>query len=238
VVILVGVSIAFLTYNGGFQPLGDLATTSLNVPLSGAKSADVMLSLGTGDVTLDSSANSESLATGSLEYYQGRSAPQQSVTMVGDQEMLTLRQTGVTGFDLNSLFGSSRSPEWDIHLNPNIPTAFTADVGTGNSTIDLSHSQTDVVNIDGGTGNATITFPVNAGQVTGTVNGGVGNLNLTIPEGLEARISVNTGIGNINVDDTFTKQGDNVYVTKGYSDAKNKLDLKVEAGVGNVEISR
>jgi hypothetical protein len=238
VLLLVGGGVAFLLYNGGFQPMGELATTSLNVPLSGAKSADITLDVGTGNLTLDSSANSESLATGTLEYYQGRNTPQQSVSTVGGQEMLSLSQNDSNGFDLGFLFGGGRSPQWNVHLDPKVPMTFKANLGTGNSAIDLSSSQANVVNIDSGTGNATVDFPANAGQVTSTISGGVGNLNLTIPAGLETRIDVNTGIGNIDVDNRFTKQGDNTYITKGYNDAKNKLTLKLDVGIGNVEVSQ
>jgi hypothetical protein len=238
VLLLVGGGVAFLLYNGGFAPMGNLATTNLNVPLSGAKSANVTLDLGTGNLTLDSSADSESLATGTLEYFQGRSTPQTSVSTVGDQEILTLRQNDANGFDLGVLFGAGRSPNWDVHLDPKVPMTFKATLGTGNSTIDLSNSQASVVDIDSGTGNTTVDFPTSAGQITSTINGGVGNLNLTIPDGLETRIDVSKGIGNIDVDDRFTKQGNDTYITKGYNDAKNKLTLKLDVGIGNVEVSQ
>jgi len=238
VLLLVGAGVAFLLYNDGFAPVGNLATTNLNVPLSGANSANVTLELGTGNLTLDSNSDSESLATGTLKYFQGRSAPQQYVSITGSQEMLTLRQNDTNGFDLSVLFGAGRSPEWDVHLDPKIPMTFKAILGTGNSTIDLSNSQANVVNIDSGTGNASVDFPRSAGSVTSTINGGVGNLNLTIPEGLETRIDVSKGIGNIDVDDRFTKQGNDTYITKGDNDAKNKLTLKLDVGIGNVEVSQ
>jgi hypothetical protein len=238
VVLLVAAGVAFLLYDGGLQPVGNLATTTLNAPLGGAKSASVTLDLGNSNLTVDSSAGSESLATGTLEYFQGRSAPQQDLSNANGQATLTLRQNDGGGFDFASWFGETRTPEWNLHLNPNVPTTFKANLGTGNSRIDLSESQASMVNIDSGTGNGTVFFPANAGHVTGTVNGGVGNLSLIVPDGLEARIDVSSGIGNINMDDRFTKQGDNVYVTKDYSDAKNKLDLTLHVGIGNVEVSQ
>jgi hypothetical protein len=237
VVLLVVAGLAFLTTGfGNFQPAGNLATSTLNAPLSGATSASVTLDIGSVNLNMDSSANAGSLASGTLEYNQGRNAPQQSVSNDNGQAALTLRQ-GDSGFDIGSWFGEARTPEWNIHLNPNVPTTFKANLGTGNSRIDLSESQVNTVNVESGTGNGTVFFPVNAGHVTGTINGGVGNLSLIVPDGVEARIDVSSGIGNINMDDRFTKQSDNVYVTKGYNDAKNKLDLTLHVGIGNVEVS-
>src|SRR5262249_5695442 len=137
VVLLVGAGVVFLFSGGNFQPAGKLATTDLNAPLAGATSANVTLDLGTVNLAIDSSAGGDQLATGTLEYYQGRNAPQQSLSNTNSQAMLTLRQGDGGGFDFGSWFGENRTPEWDIHLNPSVPTTFKADLGTGNSKIDL-----------------------------------------------------------------------------------------------------
>jgi predicted membrane protein len=157
--------------------------------------------------------------------------------MVGDKAVLTLRQRDGS-FDFGSWFGSARGLEWNVHLTPSIPMSLNADLGTGNSTLDLSRLKVTDIDVNSGTGNTTVIFPSNAGQVTGKVDGGVGNLNLKIPDGVEARIDANSGIGNVNIDNRFTKQGDHIYTTGGYDKATNKLDLKLDVGVGNVEISR
>ncbi len=240
VLLLVGGGVAFLIYTSGFQSGGTLVQTNINATLSGAKEASVSLELGTGNLTLDTSANSESLATGTLEYYQNRDAPEQSLSTANGRAMLTLRQREGSGFGLGFMFGSNPTPQWNVHLNPNVIMTFNADLGTGNSTIDLSNSKATTVGINSGTGNSTIFFPGKAGQVTGKIDGGVGNLSLKITDGLHVRLDMNKGIGNLHVDDRFTKQGDNIYLTSGYnnSSVKNKLDLKVDAGIGNIEVSR
>ena len=66
----------------------------------------------------------------------------------------------------------------------------------------------------------------------------MGSIELEIPRDVEARITVKTGIGRVDVDERFAKQGDNVYQSRGYSaSAKNRLDLVVNAGVGSVDIA-
>jgi len=218
--------------------MGGVTTSALSIPRGDAESAQVPLNLGTGNLTLDGTAGSESLATGTLEYFQNRSAPEQSVSKVDSKAMLTLRQREENGFDFANWFGSAHGLEWDVHLTPAIPMSVNADLGTGNSTLDLSRLKVTNVDVNSGTGNTTVIFPASAGQVTGTVDGGVGNLNLKVPEGVEARIDASSGIGNVNIDPRFTKQGDHIYTTSGYDKATNKLDLNLDVGVGNVEISR
>ncbi|MEO8287433.1 MAG: DUF5668 domain-containing protein [Chloroflexota bacterium] len=237
VLLVVGAGVAFVLSNGGFQANGDIVSANINVPLSGAKSADATVNAGIGNLTLNANTDSESLATGTLEYYQDRGAPIQEVGGNADRATLTLRQRD-TNFNLGSIFGSFRSPEWNIHLNPNIPLTLNADLGTGNSTLDLSGLKITNVDVNSGTGNTTVMFPANAGHITGSIDGGVGNLNIKIPDGLETRIDISTGLGNTNIDNRFTKQGDKIYVTSGYNNATNKLDLRLNVGVGNLEISR
>jgi predicted membrane protein len=158
--------------------------------------------------------------------------------MQGDKALLTLRQHDSGGIDFGNWFGSGRGPEWNVHLAPGIPMTINADLGTGNSTLDLSSLKVTDVDVNSGTGNTTIIFPASAGQVSGTVDGGVGNLSLRIPDSVEARIDASSGIGNINIDGRFTKQGDHIYTTPGYDKATNKLDLKLDVGVGNVDVTR
>ena len=236
VLLVVGSGILFLAY-GGFRSAGGLVSTPLNIPLAGAKSAIVTLELGTGNLSLDGGTTDQGLATGTLEYYENRGAPEQSVSTAGDKAVLTLRQVQGNNFDIGSWFSPNRGPEWNVHLNPSIPISINADLGTGNSTLDFSQLKVTDIGINSGTGNSTLVFPANAGHVTGKVEGGVGNLSLKIPDSLQARLDVSSGIGNINVDSRFTKQGDNIYISSGYADAPNKLDLKLDVGVGNVEIS-
>jgi hypothetical protein len=237
VLLVVGGGVAFLVYDGGFQSTGGLVSAPLNIPLNNAKSAQVTLEFGTGNLSLDGGTTVQSLATGTLEYYENRGAPEQNASTVGDKAALTLRQGQGNNFDFGSWFGPNRGPEWNVHLNPSIPMSINANLGTGNSTLDFSQLKVTDIAVNSGTGNTTLVFPTNAGPVTGTVEGGVGNLSLKIPDSVQARLDVSSGIGNINMDSRFTKQGDNIYTTSGYSEATNKLDLKLDVGVGNVEIS-
>ncbi len=72
--------------------------------------------------------------------------------------------------------------------------------------------------------------------MTMRLNGGVGNLRVTIPSGVAARIRVNKGIGSIRVDETRFPKSGNVYQSAEFASAPNKIDIEVDGGVGSVEI--
>lgn len=75
------------------------------------------------------------------------------------------------------------------------------------------------------------------GQVSSTINGGVGELIIQIPDGLPARIDVRTGLGNSQISGDFVRDG-TVYTSPGYDTAVDRLDLELRAGVGQVTVRR
>jgi N-terminal domain of toast_rack, DUF2154/Domain of unknown function (DUF5668) len=203
VLLLLVASVGLLFYTG-FGSGGKLNTYNLNVPIAGAKSASVDINFGTGDLTVDSQANNEDLVGGTLEYYSDSGSPRVNVDQTGDTGSVTIRSN--EGFHLGFFnLGSTRGPHWDIHLNPAVSTSLKADLGAGNTILDLSKTKLTGLVVNGGAGNSTVTFPQITAQTSATIDGGVGNLTLHIPEGTEARITVDSGIGNVNVDDRFTK---------------------------------
>jgi hypothetical protein len=234
VLAVLGASLALLFY-GGLASGGDLRTYELNTPLSGAKSANVEIDFGMGQLSVDGSAGSEDLATGDLQYYSNGNAPNVNFDMDGDRADLDVSAND--GFHFG-FFGAGQSLHWNVHLNPTVPTSLRADLGTGDSTLDLGNMNLTDLLVNGGTGNVAVTFPQPSGEMSASIDGGVGNLELHIPDGMEARISVDTGIGNVNVDDRFTKQAEDTYTTGGYSTATNKLDLSVDSGIGNITVTR
>jgi hypothetical protein len=52
---------------------------------------------------------------------------------------------------------------------------------------------------------------------------------------MAARIRVDTGVGNVEVAGDYPRQGD-YYISPGYDEAKARVDLDIDAGVGNITI--
>jgi hypothetical protein len=232
-VLLAGGAVLFAT--GGFRGVGNPAQANLNVPLAGAQSARVDIDYGMGNLSLDGAAPGGALATGTLAYYENRGAPRQDVNTSGDSVNLTLEQRN-NGFG-NWFGGNSGNLDWNLHLSPAVPLDLRADLGAGNSELDLTRLNVQNLVVDSGAGNTTVALPEKPGRMTAEIDGGVGNVTLRVPDGVQARINVDSGIGNVDVDSRFTKQGDN-YVTSGYDSATDRIDVALDMGVGNVKVSR
>jgi hypothetical protein len=238
VVLAAGIGIVF-SY-GGLQSPGNVTQSALSVPLNSAKSADVRIEMGVGQLNVDGnmSGSSNLLATGTLGYYQNNKQPEQAISTNGDTIHLNLVQRD-DNVNFIPFFGKDKDHlDWNIHLNPGAPTSLDVQTGAGNSTLDLEKLKVTELNVERGIGNVEVTLPAEAGSSSVTVQSGVGNARIVVPGGVAARITVHSGIGKVNVGDGFTKVDDRTYQSLDYSSsAKNKLDLDIEAGIGNVNVA-
>jgi hypothetical protein len=231
--IVVGVlagGLVILYNSGGLRPLGAIQRAELSVPLAGTASAEVFIKSGVSKLTLDSEETSL-LAKGTLGYYERWGEPRQEVSRSNNTTILRLDQ----GEDQSINFGRSDGPEWDISINQQVPVKLTVNAGVGQTNLDLEGARVTDLNLNVGVGTTSVTFPEQAGATTARIKGGVGSLEIFVPEGVEARIAVDTGIGGVDVDERFIKEGD-VYTTEGYNGAENKIDVTLNVGVGGVEI--
>lgn len=236
VVAVLGAGGAFVYAGGGFTAPGVIASAPLNVRLHTAEWASVRVDLGVGNLTLGSmSGDDRLLASGNLEYFDNRGAPRQDVSESGSSANVEIAErAGGWNFGLN-WFNGSRSPSWEINLNERVPLSLEVDSGTGNMTLDLERLQLRALTVDSGTGNASIVLPSNANDTIVEIDGGTGNLEVIVPENLEARIEVDSGIGKTNVDSRFSRQDDS-YESSGYRTATNKVTIKIDHGIGNLNI--
>lgn len=237
VLAVLAAGVAFVYAGGGLMGGAEVVSTPLNVRLTNANSADVRVEKGIGNLTIGSMEGDDRLlATGKLEYLENREAPRQEVTESGDTATVEITEgRGGVNFGLD-WFNGAHSPGWDINLNQRVPIDLEVDIGTGNATLDLKTLQIGTLKVDTGTGNARITLPSNANNTNVDINGGTGNLELIVPGEVEARIEVNSGLGNATFDSRFFKKGEDIYETGEYASATNKVTIKVDHGIGNLNI--
>lgn len=234
VLAVLAAGIGLIYYNGGFEQ-GNLVRAQVNVPKGSARSADVMISVGTGNLHVDGKSGGQ-LLTGTLEYFDKERAPRQDINSSGDAVTIRLEQLGNENsshwFDF---IGSN--PKWDLHFSPDVAINLTVNGGTSDTDLDLSNLNLSGLRIDNGTGDTTLRLPMPKGAQSATLNTGTGDVSISLPPGAAARIRVQTGTGDENVDSRFQQQGsDAPYVSSDYESATNKFDLTVETGTGDVDI--
>jgi hypothetical protein len=197
----------------------------VSVPLEGSEQAYVHIEHGIGMATLSGAVEGSDLMSGSfgggLNY----------TTRVRDgvrQLRMKMADPGFPWWQQNY--------SWDFRLNGTIPLTIRLKGGAGILNFDLHDLRVSDLSYDAGVGTASITMPAQAGLTTATVKAGVGTLTFIIPEGVAAQVRVQPGLGSINVSrERFSREGD-TYRTADYDTAENKLDMRIEGGVGAVSI--
>jgi hypothetical protein len=240
----------------------NILTDNLSVPLNSTTAANIDIDTHTGNLTIDRLLATDGvLASGTLEYFEDQGLPIQSVSSDNGQTTLSVKGGGGkrSWFHLpwevcNGAF------EWQVHLNPAVPSDITAHSGGGNVRLDLTGMAVTHVSADTGGGNMDVVLPDNtanlavtartgAGNVTvdlgsgisGTgiveAHSGAGNVTVRVPVGIAARIHAHSGLGKATVDPRFIQMDRDTYESPDYASAAGKLDLTARSGAGNVIVS-
>ncbi len=90
---------------------------------------------------------------------------------------------------------------------------------------------------DTGGGNIDLVLPDNIANLSVTARTGAGNLVVSIPGGVPARIHATTGLGKVSMDPRFSKIDNDTYQSSDFGDAENKVEITVQSGMGNVSVN-
>jgi predicted membrane protein len=100
----------------------------------------------------------------------------------------------------------------------------TYDAGVGNTTVDLS----------------AVDLSRAATPIRTTVDGGVGNLHVVVPQSADVQVTVNDGMGHVDVLGNGSTDG--LYRGSGSApwagDGQPEFVITIDAGIGNVEVDR
>jgi hypothetical protein len=159
---------------------------------------------------------------------------------------------------------SDHEGQWQIALAPNVSTKLDLDLGSGSAGLVLESLMLSALNVDGGSGSAEMVLPggnydmeydVGSGSVVFTlpesglhtflVEGGSGSLTMLVPSSIEVMIVVkDKGSGGIRFAESLFSQmergddGEGVWVTAGYEDSSDRVELILDTGTGSVTVEK
>ena len=228
VLILIGVDILFgRRWSGG----GSVERREVSLGLGGAVRGEVELKPGVGRLRLAGGAAAGALLDGSVGEGSGLTV-HQDLRGDGGAARGRLRADFRPGW-----FGipwAGGDPTWDLRLSDEVPLRLRADLGIGESTIDLTGVQLAGLEVEVGVGQSSLILPAR-GQFRGRIKGGVGQVRIRIAEGLAVSLRVKTGIGAHRLPPSYEQRG-GVWYSPGYEGAAERADLEVEGGIGEVRI--
>lgn len=231
--LLLLVTVVFALTFWAWQPYSGQVTTteSISQALKGATKADVNIDFGAGTLRLAGLSDADRLISGSISRGDGETVSQDFYVSNG-----TAYYTLKSKIDWGVSFFRSDPQDrtWDLRLNQSVPTDLSINKGAGDATLDLERLNVTNLDMNLGVGDTDLTVPAQ-GDVSSTIDAGVGDVTISIPEGMAARIQVNSGLGNTNVPDNYARRGD-VYVSPGFDNARDRIELNIDRGVGDVTI--
>ncbi|MFO8036312.1 MAG: DUF5668 domain-containing protein [Anaerolineales bacterium] len=132
---------------------------------------------------------------------------------------------------------SGHGLDWSVQINQNIPLSLTFETGAGDAQLDLSQMNVKNLKLHTGASSTTLTLPEKAGQTTVQVEAGVASVSIKIPANVAAIIKAEGGLASIQINqERFPRRGD-VYQSEDYESAENKVEMKIETGLGSVKVA-
>ncbi len=232
VLALVGGIVVAVIFVSGMPVAWSTAVSSetISQPLGNASQADVEIGSGVGTLRLGALEDPQKLVEGTVSLSGGQKAASDFYTS-GDTAFFRLRSKGTSRFPADGRPGDFI---WDLKLNNTVPTRLRVNTGVGVTIADLSQVKLTELEYHGGVGKTDLALP-GRGQYQARIEGGVGEVTVSIPSGMAASIRVETGLGDVRVSGDYQRQG-SYYVSPGYETATDRVDLRVNGGIGRIVV--
>jgi len=207
---------------------GNVETENASIDLQGANNAYVKISHGAGELKVHSGANINEIAhgtfVGGLEHRATRSGDRLEVRMKPAREFMDF-----------SFFGPPTQLDWDVALNSEIQTALVLSLGANKSILDLRDMNITDLKLETGASDTRLTLPMR-GRYRADFDFGAASLEVTIPDGLSARIRASLGAADMKIDASRFPRSGSYYQSPDYDSAANAVDITIDAGAASIRI--
>lgn len=205
---------------------GSSKSQSIAVDLQGAREVALKINHGAGRLTVGGGASMgmalEGECTEGVRLDSHRSGDRLDVRVGADMVMIPF-------------VGMSRGLEWNLRLSNEVPFTLDLETGANQSEVDLRQVRVTRLNVQTGASSTSITLPA-SGHVTAEAHVGAAELTMRVPEGVAARIRSESGLAEINVDRVRFPNMNGIYESADFGTNPNRIDLRIEAGVGKVSV--
>jgi hypothetical protein len=207
---------------------GKIEVETASIDLQGANSASIKISHGAGELNIHSGANPNELAhgtfAGGLDHKATRNGDRLEVRMRPAKDVMDF-----------PFFGPRVQLDWDVALNPQIPTALTLNVGANKSMLDLRDLNLTDLKLETGASDTRVTLPA-IGRYSADFDLGAASLEVTVPDGLSARIHASIGAASLQVNESRFPRNGSHYQSPDFETATNSVDMTIDAGAASIKV--
>jgi hypothetical protein len=206
------------------------ALQHLSVPLESARGAAIEFNHGAGRLRVNTMSTPGVLLEG--DFVGGI---KESVDFTGDQARIKLSADAEIAFGF-PWAGGHEGFQWDVKLADHLPLDLVFNTGAGESQIDLYAAVVRSLVLKTGASSTVLTLPHRAGHTHVDVQAGAASVMVRVPEGVAGRIIMKSGLVGTKIDTNRFPLSETNYETPGFENAENRVEIRIEAGVGSIEI--
>lgn len=204
----------------------------VQIPVEGAERAEVGIRVGVSELDISSLSDGDLLVSGTVRTAEGETFTQDTQRSGGTAAVeLVSERRGIGNVTGNV------DRRWELGIARGIPTELTINTGVGRSQLDLRDLTIVGLRVDAGVGEMVATLP-GGESYQARFDTGVGATTVRVPEDAAVRISIDKGLGSVTARGGFDALGGDVYQTPDYEDADERIDIRIDGGVGAITIER
>ncbi len=198
-------------------------------PLDGVESLELEVEFGAGELIISD------LPAGSPDLVQATFSGPGSNAGVVSTVARSGNRTAVKLENAQSSFFTTLDRKWDIKIARDVEIFIAIQSGASDISIDLEQLQVTELLMAAGAVSATLVTPAVADFTIASVDVGASSLEITVPEGVAARIDVDAGLASVDIADRFPKVN-GLHVSPDYDTAAHRLNLEVVGGAASIEV--
>lgn len=214
----------------GPSPVTAETAKSYSEPLGSLERAQIEINFNAGSLTMGS------LPLGSANFVEAASGSGN-----GDMKVAFQNQDGEGSLTLsteraNRRFWDEAESRWEVNFSRTLPLTIDIKSAVGNLDLDLSELAVTELQLDIDVGNCLVKLPSSTGTTRACIKADIANVEVTIPQGVAARLKVDTDLSAFEIDERrFPRQGD-YYVSPDFETARNRLELELDCDIGRVQV--
>jgi hypothetical protein len=126
---------------------------------------------------------------------------------------------------------------WMFRLNESLPITIEVNSGASSTNFDLSNLKVTELEYQTGASSNKLVLPANAGKTAVKIEGGASSFDVTVPDGVAAKIVIKQGATAVRVNDKrFTQSGSDYYKSPDFETAANQVEILINLGAGSIDI--
>ena len=206
---------------------GTVERDSRTVDLKGAKSVQLQIDMGAGDLIMRGGA--AQLMDADFRYRSHDGKPEVQYDVSGTRGTLTVRQPS------HHTIGNNDKNQWELRLNEDVPMDISVKLGAGEGRLDLGNTALHSLDVEVGAGEMKVDLTGHPrGDMDVRVRGGVGEATIRLPRRARVDIEAHGGIGDISARG-LTKRGDR-WVNEPSGEAVATIHVSVNGGIGQINL--